>query len=213
MSSTSASGSDHFTILVGLDFEEGGGLAFDQAAKVARRIPGSALHLVHVFPEGISERRMHEVMGGLRTYVSDKIAALGDARPTKVGVHLRAGDPIEGIESVARELGADLIVVGAHRRASIRSRLLGGALSERLGACATCPVLVARVRKDEELAPEAHIEPPCPECVRARVASNGERFWCDIHSRHRVHGHTFSHRREHPLAMHDSEVIPTGVRF
>lgn len=58
-----------------------------------------------------------------------------------VRVRLRPGPTVETILAEAEDVGADLIVVGAHRHARAR-RLLLGSVSEGLVRHAPCPVTV-----------------------------------------------------------------------
>jgi nucleotide-binding universal stress UspA family protein len=59
------------------------------------------------------------------------------------------GEPWEKIIETAREIGADLIVMGTHGRRGV-SRALIGSVAEKVVRLATIPVLVARA---EEHAP------------------------------------------------------------
>jgi nucleotide-binding universal stress UspA family protein len=64
-----------------------------------------------------------------------------DAVPVELVV--RQGIPVDVVCRVARELAADMIVVGTHARKGIQHALLGS-VAERLLRMAPCPVLVAR---------------------------------------------------------------------
>jgi hypothetical protein len=63
-----------------------------------------------------------------------------------------------------------------------------GSVAEATVRFAPCPVLVARPKR---VVPTVSIEPPCPECVKARTTSAGERFWCDQHSEKHGQRHTY----------------------
>ena len=55
------------------------------------------------------------------------------------------------------------------------------------------------------------IEPPCKDCEMVRAQSGNTQQWCSRHARHHVHGHAYGYEREHHLAQHDSNVVPTGT--
>jgi nucleotide-binding universal stress UspA family protein len=200
------------TFVIGLGFNDADGPAFDHAARVARRVPGSVLHLVHVFDEEPSEARARELVDHLRLYVNEKVATLGGFVGMTVGIHLRAGEPTREIAQLAGDVGADLIVLGAHQGLDPKSWVTGSTAG-RLGKIAPCPVFVVSPRAEAKDPEVPRIEPPCIDCIAARKSSRGAEWWCARHASHARRAHTFSYQRELPLATHDSEVIPTGIRF
>ncbi len=207
-----STGPQTFSLVVGLAFTDADGFAFDQAVRIAQRVPRSELHLVHVFDAQPADPRARELVDHLRLYVNDKAAIFDGLRGMTVGIHLRAGKPVREIVQFATETHADLIVVGAHKRPHLKSWLLG-ATAGHLVAAAPCPVLIAAPKPKEAVAQEPAIEPPCPDCLRVREASKGAEWWCARHLHHAMRAHTFSYQREIPLATHDSAVIPTGISF
>jgi nucleotide-binding universal stress UspA family protein len=54
------------------------------------------------------------------------------------------GDPTVAIVDLAREAGADIIVIGSHGRAGL-SRLLMGSVAEQVVRNASCPVLTVKI--------------------------------------------------------------------
>ncbi len=169
-------GSSRFTVVA---FTDADGPAFDQAARIALRVPGSELHLVHVFHEEPSPARSRDLIGHLRLYVNEKAELIG-------GHH-------GGHSSSLGEAGArDRSVFHGGRRRSHRRRLPpwtapqamgGGVAAEKLlGVGALCPVLVASPAPKKPEKHEPTIEPPCPECLRARAVSGGSQWWCERHS-------------------------------
>jgi nucleotide-binding universal stress UspA family protein len=205
--------SGRFTVVVGLAFTDADGPAFDQAARIAQRVPGSEMHLVHVFHEEPSAARSRDLVGHLRLYVNEKAAITGGLKGITVGIHLRSGKPVREIVQLATEVSADLIVVGSHRGPHPKQWAVGSTAEKLLGGGAPCPVLVASPAPKKPEKHEPTIEPPCPECLRARAASGGSQWWCERHSHRVASGHVFSYQRELPFATHDSEVIPTGIDF
>jgi nucleotide-binding universal stress UspA family protein len=69
--------------------------------------------------------------------------------PGKLAIRVVEALPADGIQKVAREVGADLIVMGSHGRSGIR-RLLLGSVTERILRESEVPVLVVK---------EKHVNP------------------------------------------------------
>jgi nucleotide-binding universal stress UspA family protein len=146
------------TILVPLDFSPASLGALDYAVWLAKQFR-AAIHLVHVYPpdeassvpgaahlllqsaEAI-ERLNEELTGVHRKHVPT-------FRPENC--HIRGGRPYEEIVRVAREIGADLIVLSTRGHSGLKHLLLGST-AERVVRNAPCPVLVARKRKQRSKA-------------------------------------------------------------
>ena len=199
-------------MVVGLDFTDADGPAFDQAAQIARRVPHTELHLVHVFHTELSAERSRELVGHLRLYVNEKAAIANGLPGITVGIHLRAGKPAREIVQLATEVHADIIVVGSHRGPHLKHSIVGST-AEKLVAGASCPVFVASPMPKVPEKHEPAIEPACPQCVQARKASGGATWWCPRHSHIANGAHTYSYQRELPFASHDSAIFPTGIDF
>jgi nucleotide-binding universal stress UspA family protein len=200
-----------FVLVVALDLGDSasGGYALDQALRIARRIPGSQAHAVHV---GADDAKP-ETLGLLRHYVEAKALALGGCERQSVAVHVRKGEPGHEIAQLASDLGADLIVVGTHKALHLKT-LLVGSTAGHVMTTAPCPVVVAGPRPPPENSHVITIEPPCPDCVKARVETHGKSWWCARHSEHHpvlTHHHLYSYHTELPFAEHDEEVSATGV--
>jgi nucleotide-binding universal stress UspA family protein len=164
---------------------------------VARRLVGTAvradLHVVHATPPASgpdvtsfeptgTEGRLHALCGGFAKQTHARVVA-----------HLRVGDAAAEIARLARELAADLIVVGARRRKGL-AIAWHRSLSTRLVRLAPCSVLSARPREIDEAAAadgeaEVLVAPPCEDCLEARRESGGRVVWCERHTGHHVHGH------------------------
>jgi nucleotide-binding universal stress UspA family protein len=78
----------------------------------------------------------------------------GGVRLTRLGIvhtaQLRTGDPVTCIVDVAKETGADLVVIGHHRQGALARWLLGsvtGSLIVRLN----CSLLAGRLEVSEEV--------------------------------------------------------------
>ena len=200
------------SVVVGLAFADSDGFAFDRAATLAQRVPGSELHVVHVFDSEPSSSDARQLVEHLRLYVNEKAAQRGGLKSMTVGIHLRSGKPVQELAQLASDVAADVIVLGAHRGPDVKAWIHGTTV-DRLMRDGPCPVIVAGPPPAARDPQVPAIEPPCPDCVSARAASGGTEWWCARHAHHAKRPHTFSYRRELPFATHDSEVIPTGIKM
>jgi nucleotide-binding universal stress UspA family protein len=208
MTATTAS---PFTLVVGNDFSPASGFAFDQAFRVARRIPGSQVHVLHVIAGEADAAKATDAAGRLRLYIEEKVNALGDFEHQSAGIHVRFGRPARELAQFARDVNADLLVVGTHAGPHLKQVVVGSVV-ERLLVAASCPVFVAGPLPSPKA--EAHdpvIEPPCPDCLRARQTSAGKDWWCQRHAQHHAKAHSYSFQRELPFRTHDSAITPTGI--
>ncbi|WP_332813259.1 universal stress protein [Ramlibacter sp.] len=122
------------------------GMAREQGARL------TALYVVDPYPYlGVGEANpmgFQAYMSAALEYAAQAHAAViaaADAEP-KVDVQLRRVEDVaaaKGITESARELGADLIVVGSHGRSGLQ-RLMLGSVAAKVVAQAEIPVLVAR---------------------------------------------------------------------
>jgi nucleotide-binding universal stress UspA family protein len=199
-----------FVLLAALDLADtdSGGYALDQAMRIATRIPGVQMHVLHV-SEGAPQQQTLDL---LRQYVTEKAEALPGFALTGIGVHVRKGEPAHIIAELAAELEADLVVVGTHRIPQFRT-VIKGHTGERVTTESTCPVLVAGPRPKPQPSHVIVIDGPCPDCLEARASSSGRTWWCARHSEHhKVLKHRlYAYETELPFAQHDSEVTATGV--
>lgn len=197
-----------FTIVVGDDFEPTSGHAFDQGVHMAMRIPGSHLHVVHVARGNTGEAETRRLAGLLGLYISEKCTADAHAGQS-VGIHIRRGDPAQELAELARDVTADLILVGA-RHVHLQE-LLHGFFAAHLRRISPCPVLVVEPQREESTPVEPTIEPACPDCLVVRERSAGTQWWCARHDSRGHRTHRYSYQSELPFTSHDSSVLPTGI--
>ena len=197
-----------FTVVVGVDYSEQSALALAEAVSTARSRERSQVHVVHCVrvPETVGPALglayvapavdVAVASDALRKFVENVLSGLqgnqpDDGRPLveRLTTHIRLSDPREAIAQLASDLDADLVIVGTHGRRGA-ARLLLGSVAEGVVRMAPCPVLVVRPRgvSSKEV---VKIEPPCPQCVEARRATDGKEFWCAQHKEHHERRHTY----------------------
>jgi nucleotide-binding universal stress UspA family protein len=164
-----------FCIVVGVEFSVASGYALDQAARIARRVPNSQIHAVHVRPH-----YKPDLENLTRYYVSEKIGAMEGMDGRVVLAHVRLGNVAREIAQLAADVHAELILVGTHDPPHLKT-FVTGSVGERLHRIAPCAVLIAGPPRKRAEKHEPEIEPPCPDCVQARFASKGTEWWCVAH--------------------------------
>jgi nucleotide-binding universal stress UspA family protein len=210
-------------VVVGVDYSESSELALLQALELASSVRNAELHAIHVgasFPPVVGLEHVpdaappaegvREASGEFEQYLDRRLNEFTRTRdaaapiPQRVVAHLRFDSPAEQIAELARDLEAHLVVVGTQGRRGL-SRMLLGSVAEGVVRLSPCPVLVVRPR---EVSTAPRIEPPCEHCVRTRIATGGQRFWCKQHSERHGARHTY-HQRDRmsgdgsmPLVVH-----------
>ena len=144
----------HDQVVVGFDFSKSGDAAMERAIAIAARTPATVLHFVcaiepHQPIPGIpvtgpiDYRYAEKVQQALTEEVARRLLLADVTKRVHFYVHARIGKPAEEILEVAREVGADLVVVGSKGNTGI-TRLVLGSVSERIVREAGCAVEVAR---------------------------------------------------------------------
>lgn len=138
-------------ILVATDFSEPAHRALAYALELAQRV-GAEVVLVHAyqipvygFPDGayIPAADMASQLGSAAQEMLDRTVNEHANRGVKLTGILRQGVPRREVNAVAREMGADLIVVGTHGRRGVTRALLGS-VAENIIRQAEIPVLAIR---------------------------------------------------------------------
>ena len=141
-------------ILVPTDLSEGAEEALDYACELARQF-GATIHLLNVIAIpalGVPELGVAMASTVIDSLIKDNQAALEALAQkkcvkAKMGQHLlRTGDARDVIIQTAKDLGADLIVMGTHGRRGVTRALLGS-VAESVVRMSPCPVLTIRARK------------------------------------------------------------------
>jgi nucleotide-binding universal stress UspA family protein len=84
---------------------------------------------------GVAARRFHNVI--------NKSRAMAEESQVILKTHVVAGHPVRDIVDLARDLKADLLVVGASGHSALYDRMIGSR-ADRIVHLAPCPVLVVK---------------------------------------------------------------------
>jgi nucleotide-binding universal stress UspA family protein len=151
-STNSAPAVSPHTILVPVDFSTPGREALAYAVAFAARCEAKllVLHVVEIpyVGSGLGEIELPPVEADIREPVAENLARMVNeivAGRVPVETLTRTGQPWFEITEAARELRADLVIVGTHGYTGLKHVLMGST-AERVVRHAPCPVLVVRNR-------------------------------------------------------------------
>lgn len=149
-----------FPIVAVLDNSELAEIVLQHALDHATQHEVPELHFVSIVED--PHASVDEIKERMTSLVLEDLELFQQLRPDWSGhLHVRFGWADREIPAFAREVGARLVVLGA---------------SDEAGDIATlipCPTLI--VSLDSETG-------NCPDCGAVRVASEGERLFCDAHA-------------------------------
>jgi nucleotide-binding universal stress UspA family protein len=137
-------------ILLAIDGSREAELAARTAADLAQKTD-SELHVVHVLalpldthdPSSFEPEVLTRLEQRERTTLEDVVKKIEASGAEVEGSHLKAGRPDAEIVTLAEQMGAGLIVMGARGVGGIR-RALTGSVSDSVVRHAHCPVLMVR---------------------------------------------------------------------
>ncbi|PAY16138.1 universal stress protein UspA [Rhodopirellula sp. SM50] len=129
------------SIVVATDFSVRSDRAIRRAKLLAREFD-SKLHLVHVVDDDQPQMIVQAQREASTKLLEELTHTLEEIDAVKCDFHVVVGNPFIGITQAARNLGADLIVIGPHRRQILRDILIG-TTAERTIRTADRPVLLA----------------------------------------------------------------------
>lgn len=140
------------TILVATDLSEFAEHALDYAVELAG-VLGAKIHLLNVIGVpalGIPELGIVVTASTIESAIRTKHAELDKLAtrraPADIETMLRTGDARDVIVDTAKEIGAELIVMGTHGRRGVRRALIGS-IAEGVLRTAPCPVLTIRASR------------------------------------------------------------------
>lgn len=151
----------HSPVVVGYNFSHSGHAALHRAVSLAARAPHHVLHVVCVVSssapipsisvyDGVDAVYAARVQEALASVVQQELEQAGVTSRINFFVHVRIGKPAEEILHIARNVGADLIIVGSHGLTGLE-RLVLGSVSEKIVREAGCSVEVARPKQYPEV--------------------------------------------------------------
>jgi nucleotide-binding universal stress UspA family protein len=202
----------NYTIVVGIDFSDLSDRALDQGLEAASLREGAEVHVVYVEPDVWTGAVVASELGGVydpeaaaakvaeraQERVDEMAPHLRKRQIRRVVAHFRRGSPAENIAQLAADLDADLVVVGSHGHRGLQ-RLFLGSVAERTSRLCRCPVWIVRPKDHSTAGRVPEIEPPCPDCVKARSESAGKKLWCQRHAERRY------------LAPHSYHYVSDGI--
>ncbi len=144
-------------ILVATDFTETSERALDFATELARKF-GASITVVHAYQipaMGFADGGYiagAEVAAQLATAGQNRLDAVVDSKRTSgvpMQAVLREGVAWEEVNAMAKEVDANLIVIGTHGRRGLARALLGS-VAENVIRTSTTPVLVIHGPRDDK---------------------------------------------------------------
>jgi nucleotide-binding universal stress UspA family protein len=158
-------------VVVGYDFSHAGNAALYRAIALAARAPFHVLHFACIVdkhaplpaaaPHGpVNYAYTERLQQALTDVVQQELRAAHVEGRVHFCVHVRIGKPAEELLAIARDVGADLIIVGSKGLSGVE-RMVLGSVSERVVREAGCTVEVARPKTYDyvELANIIEVEP------------------------------------------------------
>lgn len=148
-------------VAVAYDFSPNARAVLERAIALVTRAPFHVLHFVTVLDPhkgvpAVSHRGKVDAAYAdtVRDIMMKELgAAIGEtpvAEDVRFFAHARIGKPADEILGVAREIGADLILIGTHGHTGV-TRLVMGSVAEHVVREAGCPVMVARPKSYPEV--------------------------------------------------------------
>ena len=146
-------------ILVPIDFSPASDQAFTYASQLSREFEADLI-LLHVLePTGLpvfedipqAPAFLKKASADAEKALRDLSESLGDETKKRISWAIRNGLAAHEINDVAKEIDADLVVIGSHGLTSGKHFCIG-TTSERVARAAPCSVLVVR-EKEYELSP------------------------------------------------------------
>lgn len=152
---------EHSQVVVAFDFSDSARAAMYRAIALANRAPFHILHFIcAIGPHGQIAQMPHHghvdldyverVEAALLDQIAAELKATAIADRVHFFVHVRIGHAAEEILELAREVGADLIIVGSRGRSGVE-RIMLGSVAEHVVRDAGCTVEVARPKTYEHV--------------------------------------------------------------
>ena len=140
-------------VIVGFDFTKSGRAAVQRALALAARAPSHVLHFVCVVEphwplpavpaSKVDYAYTERVQEALMDELNAELSVIAAKERIHFNVHVRIGKPAQEILDLAREVGADLIIMGSKGLTGVE-RFVLGSVSEKVAREAGCSVEIAR---------------------------------------------------------------------
>lgn len=160
-STPAAAGTEGYNVVVGVDYSEQAEQALYAGLDTLVRRPDARLHVIAVaegdgprLPEELTaeakKRFLDEAASTLESYLGQRLDGMARAGASidrdRVFDSVDFGKPAERILALAREVHADLVIVGTHGLSGVEHLVLGS-VAETVLRNAHCPVLVMRPKQ------------------------------------------------------------------
>lgn len=143
-------------IVVAFDFTRSSQPAMQRAISVAARVPTNVLHFVCVLEphstvplvprDGrVDYEYAAQVQAVLAAEIEQQLRASGVTDHVQFFVHVRIGKPAQEILALAREVGADQVIIGSKGLRGVEHLVLGS-VAEKVAREAECSVEIARAK-------------------------------------------------------------------
>jgi nucleotide-binding universal stress UspA family protein len=146
---------DPVQVVIAYDFSPSSEEAVMRGIELACRAPQHILHVVTAidphggFPIAPTDRVDYDYAERIQKIVTTRLvegfAGRKTASEVHFYVHARIGKAAEQVLHLAREIGADFIIIGSHGKTGVE-RMVLGSVSERVVREAHCTVIVARAK-------------------------------------------------------------------
>jgi len=144
------SASDPRVVLIAVDASGGAPAIVNAGARLARSFPTATVHVVHVFRTSRFDRARAGTSGPPADAIQDAketvefhVRSARKVCRNEVRGHFLIGDPVGEVTKLAKEVKADLLVVGTHDHTGLE-RFLLGSIAETLMRHVHCSVYVVR---------------------------------------------------------------------
>jgi nucleotide-binding universal stress UspA family protein len=152
--------SEKIVLVIGVDLSDVSEHLLTSARRMLRSRHEAELHVVHVVPrEALSERFTHPLQSvgaseragteAARWELGRLCSAIADGSKARVVTHTPVGDPAQEVIRVAREVGADMVLVETHHD----KRLFHVSVATQIVHGAPCSVLTLRQPSSEASPP------------------------------------------------------------
>ena len=146
----------HSQVVVGYDFSHSGAAALSRAIALAIRAPFHVLHVAcivdrhgqlpgHEHHGRVDFAYTERIQRAVIDVIDQELRAAEIVGRVEFYVHVRIGKPADELLDLARDIGADLIIVGKNGLSGVE-RLVLGSVSEKVVRDAGCTVEVARLK-------------------------------------------------------------------